>query len=69
MCFVVAAALRDAAACAGFFLAAANDTLSLLEITLHRFHARAPDDTPALDEILERSGISESRRAKIHAMF
>jgi hypothetical protein len=49
--------------------AAAKDTLSLLEISLHRFHQRAPDDTAALDEILRKSQISEARRAQIHAMY
>jgi hypothetical protein len=48
---------------------ASNDTLSLLEIVLHRFHARAPSDSAALDQILMRSGLSEARRTKIHQMF
>lgn len=50
-------------------VAAAKDTLSLLGISLHRFHRRAPDDAAALDEILRRSGISDARRAQIHAMY
>jgi len=50
-------------------VAAAKDTLSLLEISLHRFHRRAPDDSAALDEILRKSGISDARRAQIHAMY
>lgn len=50
-------------------VAAAKDTLSLLEISLHRFHRRAPDDSAALDEILRKSGISDARRAQIQTMY
>lgn len=47
----------------------ANEVLGTLEIVLHRFHARAPDDSAALDEILRKSGITDARRAQIHAMY
>lgn len=46
-----------------------DDTTSLLEIVLRRFHTRALPDGPALDDILRRAGLSEARRTKIHAMF
>lgn len=48
---------------------AADETTSLLEIVLQRFRNRAPADTAALDDILRSAGLSDARRAKIHAMF
>jgi hypothetical protein len=46
-----------------------DETMSLLEIVLRRFHSRASADTTALDDILRRAGLSEARRSRIHSMF
>jgi hypothetical protein len=46
-----------------------DETTSLLEIVLRRFHIRVPSDTAALDDILRRAGLSEARRSMIHSMF
>lgn len=48
---------------------ATADTMGMLELVLHRFHRRAPDDSAALDDILQKAGLSKDRRAKIHAMY
>jgi hypothetical protein len=47
----------------------ANDVVGTLEIVLHRFHTRAPDDTAALDALLRKSGLDAARQQQIHAMY
>jgi hypothetical protein len=48
---------------------ATSDTLGMLELVLHRFHRRSPDDSAALDDILQKAGLSKDRRTKIHGMY
>jgi hypothetical protein len=45
----------------------ADETTSVLELVLRRFHSRAQPDATALDDILRRAGVSDIRRAKIDA--
>ncbi|MBV8371438.1 MAG: hypothetical protein JO036_21205 [Candidatus Eremiobacteraeota bacterium] len=40
-----------------------------LQLVLQKFHGRAPDDSRALDAIVQKAGIREIRRVAIRAMY
>jgi hypothetical protein len=46
-----------------------NEAMADIEMTLLVFHAKAPSDGPAIDNILRKAGLSDTRRLKINAMI